>query len=230
MAIQAVREFAVSGNGTPVPLDPPRRLVTTGPYAYVANPMQLGGTFILAEWGVLVQSLAVVAAAAMGALFSAGVAAWNEVGELSRRFGQDWSRYRMEVRLWLPRWRPYTGTPATVYVATTCVPCSEVGRFLTRRRPKVLVIAATEESSDETRRITYRMKGDETETGLASVGCSIEHINLAWAIRSWIVRLPIVRPLLQLAAGAVGAGSRRLSLEPASHWEEVASPKDRLVR
>ena len=136
MAIQAVREFAVSGNGTPVPLDPPRRLVTTGPYAYVANPMQLGGTFILAEWGVLIDSLAVVAAAAMGALFSAGVAAWNEGGELSRRFGQDWSRYRMEVRLWLPRWRPYTGTPATVYLATTCEPCSEVGRFLTRRRPK----------------------------------------------------------------------------------------------
>ncbi|HEX7276574.1 MAG TPA: hypothetical protein VF244_04305, partial [Acidimicrobiales bacterium] len=40
MALQAVREF-VAGGGTPVPLDPPLRLVTAGPYAYVANPMQL---------------------------------------------------------------------------------------------------------------------------------------------------------------------------------------------
>ena len=165
-----------------------------------------------------------------GSLFSAGVAAWNEDGELSKRFGRDWSRYRTEVPLWLPRWRPYAGTTATVYVATTCEPCSEVGRFLTRRRPKGLVIAAAEESSDETTRITYRMEGVGTETGLAAVGRSVEHINLAWAIGGWIVRLPVVRPLLQLVADAVGAGPRRLSLEPASRWEEVASPKDRLVR
>ena len=220
MAVQAVREFAVSGNGTPVPLDPPRRLVTTGPYAYVANPMQLGGTFILAEWGVLLGSLAVVAAAVMGALFSAGVAAWNEGSELSHRFGQDWSRYRAEVRLWLPHWRPYTGANATVFVGTTCEPCSDVGRFLARRRPRGLEIAAAEDSSDEMTRITYRMDGLGTETGLAALGRSVEHVNLAWAIGSWIVRLPLIRPLLQLVADAVGAGPRRLSREPATRSDD----------
>ncbi len=216
MALQAVREFAVSGDGTPVPLDPPRRMVTTGPYAYVANPMQIGATFILAEWAVLVGSLAVVVAAVMAALFSAGVAAWNEDGELSQRFGHDWSRYRAEVRLWLPRWRPYTSTTATVFVGTTCEPCSDVGRFLARRRPLGLEIAAAEASSDEMTRITYRMDGVGTETGLAAVGRSVEHVNLAWATGSWIVRLPLVRPLLQLVADAGGAGPRRLSRNPAN--------------
>jgi protein-S-isoprenylcysteine O-methyltransferase Ste14 len=211
MALQAVREFAVAGDGTPVPLDPPRRLVVTGPYAYVANPMQVGATFLLAEWGVLLASPAVVAAAVMGALFSAGVAAWNEGGELTHRFGRGWARYRAEVRLWLPSWRPYTDTTARVFVGTTCEPCSDVGRFLGRRLPAGLGIVAAEDSTDEMTRITYRASGVGTETGLAAVGRSVEHINLVWAVCSWIVRLPLVRPLLQLVADAVGAGPRQLS-------------------
>ena len=215
MALQAVREFAVSGHGTPVPLDPPRRLVATGPYAYVANPMQVGGTFILAEWGVLVGSLAVVAAAVMAALFSAGVAGWNEGNELTERFGQGWTRYRADVRVWLPRWRPYIATPATVFVGTTCEPCSDVGRFLARRHPHMLKVAAAEDSGEQMTRITYRAHTVGTETGLAAIGRSVEHINLAWAIASWIVRLPLIGPLLQLVADAVGAGPRQLSRKPA---------------
>ncbi|MFN0025874.1 MAG: methyltransferase family protein [Acidimicrobiales bacterium] len=224
MAIQAVREFAVSGHGTPLPLDPPRRLVITGPYAYVANPMQVGGTFILAGWGVLVDSMAVVAAAVMGAVFSIGVAAWSEGGELSQRYDQDWTRYRAGVRLWLPRWRPYTDTRAiaTVFVGTTCEPCRDVGRFLSQRRAQGLVIAAAEGSPEELMRITYRADGVEPATGLAAVGRSLEHVNLAWAVGSWIVRLPLLGPLLQLVADAVGAGPRRLSVHHSRYWLEDA--------
>jgi protein-S-isoprenylcysteine O-methyltransferase Ste14 len=212
MALQAVYEFANAGNGTPVPLDPPRRLVVTGPYAFVANPMQIGGSFILAEWGVLVGSPAVFAAAIMGALFSAGVAAWNESGELLQRFGSDWTRYRAEVRTWLPRWRPYTSTSATVFVGTSCEPCSEVRNFLANRRSRGLVIAAAEGASEELTRITYRAGGIGTATGIAALGRSVEHVNLAWAVSSWIVRLPLICPFLQLVADAVGAGPRRLGL------------------
>jgi protein-S-isoprenylcysteine O-methyltransferase Ste14 len=74
MALQSVREFTAHG-GTPMPLDPPTALVTSGPYAYVGNPMQLGATIVVAIWGVLLTSLAVVAAAAVSAAFSAGIAA-----------------------------------------------------------------------------------------------------------------------------------------------------------
>jgi protein-S-isoprenylcysteine O-methyltransferase Ste14 len=96
-----VREFAAHG-GTPLPLDPPERLVTTGPYAHVANPMQLTCAVLLAGWGVLLASPAMVAAAGMAAAFSAGVAAWHEDAELDRRFGAEWRHYRRHVRLWLP--------------------------------------------------------------------------------------------------------------------------------
>ncbi|MEI6497963.1 MAG: methyltransferase [Actinomycetota bacterium] len=216
MALQAVREFAVVGNGTPVPLDPPLHLVESGPYAYIANPMQVGGAITLATWGVLTSSLAVVAAAVMAAAFAAGLAAWNESNDLTDRFGDDWLRYRSNVRPWWPRWHPYTGHhgDATVYVGTSCEPCSEVGRFLDARRPHGLEVAPAEESPDKLTRITYRALGVGTETGLGAIGRSVEHINLAWAFASWIVRLPLVRPFLQLVADAVGAGPRLLPYMP----------------
>src|SRR5262249_22084966 len=40
IGLAAVHEFARIGRGTPIPFDPPQCVVTTGPYAYVANPMQ----------------------------------------------------------------------------------------------------------------------------------------------------------------------------------------------
>ena len=210
MAIQAVREFVAHG-GTPVPLDPPPRLVTGGPYAYVANPMQLGATIVLAGWGVLLSSPAVVVAAAGAAAFSASLANWSESLDLVRRFGDDWVDYRARVRSWLPRWRPADiHARAVAYVAGTCEPCDEVGGFL-RRRPSVgLDVEAAEQCGEPLRRITY-VQGDHRESGIAAIGRSLEHVNLAWAVGSWIVRLPVVRPVLQLIADAAGGEPRNVA-------------------
>ena len=209
MVVQAVREFVAHG-GTPVPLDPPSRLVTSGPYAYVANPMQLGATVVLAGWGVLLASPAVVAGAAVAAAFSAGVAAWSEDVELAGRFGNDWHGYRRQVRTWLPRWRPAVVDRAVVYVAGSCEPCSDVGRFLLRRPSLGLDVAAAESFPEPLRRITYVRRAHRAD-GLAAVGRSLEHVNLAWATGSWLVRLPVVEPVLQLVTDAVGGGPRDLA-------------------
>ncbi len=208
MAVQSVREFAGHG-GTPVPLDPPNALVTSGPYAYVANPMQLSGTILLAAWGALLVSPGVVAAALMGAAFSAGIAAWHEDDELSRRFGDDWTRYRRDVHLWLPRWRPIVTRPATVYVAATCEPCRQIGDFLERRGAIGLDITPAEECPVRLRRVTY-VRGAERSTGVAAIGRSLEHANLGWATVSWIGRLPGVEQVLQLITDAVGGGPRTI--------------------
>jgi len=209
MAIQAVREFAAHA-GTPVPLDPPRALVTTGPYAYVANPMQLGATILLAAWGFLLSSPTVVAAAVMAAAFSAGVAAVAEARELPARFGDAWHDYRPHTRLWWPAWRPQVGAGAVVYVAQTCGPCSEVGRFLLARRPVGLEVRPAEESPFPLERITY-LRAETREAGVAAVGRSLEHANLAWAVAGWIARLPVVDQVLQLIADAVGFGPRSIA-------------------
>jgi protein-S-isoprenylcysteine O-methyltransferase Ste14 len=208
MAVQAVREFVRHG-GTPVPLDPPRRLVASGPYSYVANPMQLCGTVLLAAWGLLLASPAVVAAAALSAAFSAGIAAWNEDNELGERFGEEWHQYRQGARLWIPRWRPTVTERAVVYVAGTCEPCSEVGGFLARRDPVGLDITPAETCPTRLRRITYQ-RGRTRVSGIAAVGHSFEHANLGWAVVGWIGCLPGIQQLLQLITDAVGGGPRSI--------------------
>src|SRR5881397_1703258 len=42
ISLPCIWEFAWRGLGTPAPFDPPRRLVITGPYRWVRNPMYLG--------------------------------------------------------------------------------------------------------------------------------------------------------------------------------------------
>lgn len=222
-ALQAVREFAAHG-GTPLPLDPPRALVSTGPYAYVANPMQLSASILLAAWGVVLASPAVVAASAMGIVFSAGIAGWSEHRELCARFGPSWPEYRADVRLWLPRWRPAAGERATVYVARTCEPCSEVGGFLARRHGVGVEVRPAEGSPVPLERVTYQRTG-RTATGVAAILHTLEHVHLGWAVLSWIGRLPLVSALVQLIADAVGGEPRALAPSPtATRPEEQSWP------
>jgi protein-S-isoprenylcysteine O-methyltransferase Ste14 len=42
--------FIASGKGTPAPADPPKALVTIGPYRFVRNPMYVTGIIALSGW------------------------------------------------------------------------------------------------------------------------------------------------------------------------------------
>lgn len=52
--------FAISGKGTPAPIDPPKRLVIRGPYHYVRNPMYIGGVLILTGESILFGSATLI--------------------------------------------------------------------------------------------------------------------------------------------------------------------------
>lgn len=101
--------MALAGQGTPLPMDSPRRLVLRGPYAYVRNPMAMAGlgqgfsvAVVLGSWSVLAYALL-------------GTYLWNcvvrpvEEDDLERHFGAEFVRYRQEVRCWLPRRTPFLG-------------------------------------------------------------------------------------------------------------------------
>lgn len=219
LGLAAVREFAVRGGGTPVPFDPPRRLVTSGPYAFVANPMQVAAAAIPVLWGMLRGEPWMAAAGVVSIVYSAGVAAGDEGDDLAGRFGGAWRAYRRHVREWRPRWRPWHPSldggaePARLYVARGCDICSDLGAAVELWNPVGLVIVPAEEHpSRQLTRITYDPRdGGAEEEGVAAYARSLEHVNFALAMLGMAMRLPIVRYVLQLIADSSGAGPRAVA-------------------
>jgi protein-S-isoprenylcysteine O-methyltransferase Ste14 len=96
-----VREFLVAGRGTLAPWDPPRRLVTSGPYRFSRNPIYLGVLSVLIGWCVLWEShvLEIYLAVTLG-VFLFRVLLLEEPWA-AERFGTDWQAYRARTPRWL---------------------------------------------------------------------------------------------------------------------------------
>jgi len=140
-AVSAVTEFAERGMGTPIPYDPPKRLVTSGIYRYCSNPMQMSCALVMCGWAILLGNGWILAAAAVSGIYSAGIAEWDERQDLFLRFGSRWKTYRMNVKNWRVRWRPYSsGDQACLYIAASCGPCTELRTWIELRRPSGLQI------------------------------------------------------------------------------------------
>ena len=213
LGLSAVQELVVRGGGTPFPFDPPRRLVTTGPYAYVRNPMQLSSVLLLLVLGAALGNPWVAGAGVMAHLFSAGLAGWDEDGDLRERFGDGWLAYRRAVRPWVLRLRPRAlpgRRPARLYVSSSCEVCREVGRWFARRGAAALsVVPAETHPSGRLRRVTYESgDGSPAERGIAAIARALEHVHLGWAAVGMTARLPVLRPLLQVLIDGSGGEAR----------------------
>ena len=60
LAFACIATFVTRGEGTPAPMDPPRKFVAAGPYRFVRNPMYIGGFLVLAGFGLYEQSPAIL--------------------------------------------------------------------------------------------------------------------------------------------------------------------------
>lgn len=210
-ALSAMVEFAVRGRGTPYPWDPPGELVTTGPYAYVANPMQLSAVLMLGLLAIGTHSWSLAAAAVGGVAFSKFVADPHERGELASRLGAHWEAYDSQVRPWVVRRTPYSAQPATLYLSETCTICQQTRGLVEHTKPVDLLLSAAEGCTVAgLRRALYVGPDGLQASGLAAVARGLEHSGPGWAYLGWLVRLPVVRPLLQLLLDGMGGGPRQL--------------------
>jgi protein-S-isoprenylcysteine O-methyltransferase Ste14 len=97
------------GQGTPLPAASPCRLVIVGPYRHIRNPMALASLGQGAAIALFFGSPLMIA------YISIGIMLWNyfarpwEEYDLERRFGEDYRRYKSQVRCWVPRLKPYVG-------------------------------------------------------------------------------------------------------------------------
>jgi protein-S-isoprenylcysteine O-methyltransferase Ste14 len=203
-ALAAVTEFVTRGGGTPFPWDPPQRLVTTGPYAYLANPMQAGTVLLLLLLAAATASVTLVAAALLAVAFSAAVAAPHERHDMRQRYGNDWLAYRREVRDWWPRHRPYTaGPPSRLWLDEDCGPCTAVRDFLREREPQHLEVLAAAAAPTTLWRASYDGADGHTTSGVAAVARGLHHLTLGWAYAGWLLMLPGVGWLTQLVTDAL---------------------------
>jgi protein-S-isoprenylcysteine O-methyltransferase Ste14 len=95
------------GDGTPLPIACPRKLVICGPYRYVRNPMAMGSLWQGFAIGLFWGSPLILLYVFIGALmWNFGARPWEE-HDLEQRFGDDYRDYKQKVKCWIPRLRPY---------------------------------------------------------------------------------------------------------------------------
>lgn len=98
--------YFIRARGTPVPFNPPPALVTTGPYAYVRNPMLSGVFALLYGFGVLFGSVSLLIIFAPLFIY---INVWElkaiEEPELFKRLGEDYIEYQKRTPMFLPDFR-----------------------------------------------------------------------------------------------------------------------------
>ncbi len=93
--------------GTPVPFNPPPKLVDTGPYRYARNPMLTGVFLFLFGLGFCFNSFALVFFfAPLYVLINVWELKQIEEPELIKRLGDDYIEYRKRTPMFIPGGRP----------------------------------------------------------------------------------------------------------------------------
>jgi len=103
--INALYHFAVHGDGTAFPYDPPKRLVTQGIYRYISNPMQVGISLAMGWWGIIIQSMWVSVSAVIAIIL---FVVFRDICNGSCAIGlnnPEWEEYQRMVPKWWPRFR-----------------------------------------------------------------------------------------------------------------------------
>ena len=103
--------FAIQGLGTPAPIAPPQRLVVTGLYRWVRNPMYVAVALLIFGQGLLFGSVRLLQYGLLVWLaFFAFVVLYEEPA-LSRKFGKEYEEFCRQVPRWIPRLKPLKPGP-----------------------------------------------------------------------------------------------------------------------
>ena len=99
------------GDGTPLPLDPPKRMVVAGPYAYIQHPMSLGLVMMVLGEALWFSSPSLGAYAFCLIVLLNLFVIYIEEPSLEKRFGEDYRAYRAVTPRWLPFGRQGENNP-----------------------------------------------------------------------------------------------------------------------
>ena len=106
---RAMPRFALKGLGTPAPIAPPERLVVTGLYRHVRNPMYVAVTSLIVGQALFFGDVRLLEyGLVLWAGFHLFVLAYEEP-TLRAEFGAEYRDFCAHVRRWIPRLKPWRG-------------------------------------------------------------------------------------------------------------------------
>ncbi len=105
--VDSFSRFALEGLGTPAPIAPPQKLVVTGLYRYVRNPIYIavvavifGQALLFGDWRLIWYG------ALLWLVFHIAVVMYEEP-TLKETFGTEYESFRTHVPRWIPRLTPW---------------------------------------------------------------------------------------------------------------------------
>lgn len=101
--------FAAVKQGSPAPWNPVNKLIVTGPYAYVRNPMLNGVFLTLGAECLLFQSWALFFYLLVFILINVIYFPFKEEKDLVKRYGKAYEIYKANVPRFIPRLTPWKG-------------------------------------------------------------------------------------------------------------------------
>lgn len=105
--LDAFVRFVRKGEGTPAPVAPPSRLVVSGLYGFVRNPMYVAVLLVLIGQALILGRFYLWLYAGGIWVITVGFVRWIEEPSLRAQFGVDYETYRGAVPAWVPRRRPW---------------------------------------------------------------------------------------------------------------------------
>ena len=95
-----------NGRGPFAEFDPPTKLVTTGPYHYVRNPISTCVLVMIVGEAIAFSSTGVLMMVFVSIVIAQAQAVALEEPLLLKRFGEQYSEYKRSVPRWFPRLNP----------------------------------------------------------------------------------------------------------------------------
>jgi len=105
--ITCVRMFILIGQGTIMPWDPTRKLITGSLYGRVRNPMILSVIIIAVGEAALFASVGIALLALFFFFMNTIYFIFSEEPGLEKRFGVEYIEYKKNVPRWIPRLKPW---------------------------------------------------------------------------------------------------------------------------
>lgn len=106
---QTIWMFIKIGKGTLAPWSPTKRLIISGPYAHLRNPMISSVLFVLLGEVLIFRSWKLLAWWIVFLAINHAYFILIEEPDLARRFGKEYYDYKHNVPRWIPRilpWKP----------------------------------------------------------------------------------------------------------------------------